>query len=65
MQRAYDALIKNGTWRSVEPSIGTKPIDCKWIYKHKYKEDGSLDGHKLRLVEKGYAQKEGVDYIET
>ena len=65
MQRKYDALIKNGTWRLVNPPIGTKPIGCRWIYKNKYKADGSLDKHKARLVAKGYAQKEGVDYTET
>ena len=51
----YDALIKNGTWRLVNPPIGTKVIGCKWIYNNKYKVDGSLDKHKVRLLEKGYA----------
>lgn len=62
MQREYDVLIKNGTWRLVNPPIGIKPIGCKWVYKNKYKVDGSLDKHKARLVAKGYAQKGGVDY---
>ena len=62
MQWEYGALIKNGTWRSMDPLIGTKPIGCKWIYKNEYKAHGSLEKHKERLVEKGYAQKEGVDY---
>ena len=65
MQREYYALIKNGTWRLVDPPIGTKPIGCKWIYKNKYKEYDSLDKHKARLLAKGYAQKEGVDYTKT
>lgn len=65
MQREYDVVIKNGTWRLVNPPIGTKPIGCKWVYKNKYKVDGSLDKHKARLVAKGYAKKEGVDYTET
>ena len=49
----------------MDPPIGTKPIGYKWIYKNTYKTNGSLDKHKVILVEKGYAQKEGVDYIET
>ena len=65
MQKEYDALIKNGTWRLVDPPIGIKPIACKWVYKIKCKIDGSLDKHRARLVEKGYEQKQGVDYRET
>eukprot|EP00253_Pinus_taeda_P017201 PITA_17201 len=64
MQKEYDALINNGTWKPIDPPLGTKPIGCKWVYKNKYKADGSLDKHKARLVAKGFAQKEGVDYEE-
>eukprot|EP00253_Pinus_taeda_P031218 PITA_31218 len=53
MQKVYDALIKNGTWKLVDPPLGTKPIGCKWVYKNKYKANGSLDKHKARLVAKG------------
>ena len=49
----------------MDPPIGVKPIRCKWVYKIKYKGDGSLDKNKARLVAKGYIQKEGVDYTET
>ena len=65
MQKEYDALINNGTWKLVDPPLGTKPIGYKWVYKNKYKVDGSLDKHKARLVEKVFAQKEGVNYEET
>eukprot|EP00253_Pinus_taeda_P018733 PITA_18733 len=65
MQKEYDALINNDTWKLVDPPLGTKPIGCKWVYKNKYKADSSLDKHKARLVEKGFAQKKGVDYEET
>ena len=61
----YDALINNGTWKLVDPPLGTKPSGCKWVYKKKYKADGSLEKHKSRLVAKGFSQKEGVDYEET
>eukprot|EP00253_Pinus_taeda_P025146 PITA_25146 len=53
MQKEYDSLIKNGTWKLVDPPLGTKPIGCKWDYKNKYKSDGSLENHKDRLVERG------------
>eukprot|EP00253_Pinus_taeda_P029479 PITA_29479 len=65
MKKEYDSLIKNGTWKLVDPPLGTKPIGYKWFYKNKYKVDGSLDKHKPRLVEKGFAQKEGVDYKDN
>ena len=59
MPKEYDALIKNGTWKLVDPPLGTNPIGYKWVYKNKYKDDGSLEKHKDRLVEKGFSQKEG------
>eukprot|EP00253_Pinus_taeda_P028105 PITA_28105 len=53
MQKEYDALIKYDTWKLVDPPLGTKPTGCKWVYKNKYKVDGSLDKHKAMLVVKG------------
>jgi len=50
MQKEYDPLIKNVTWKLVDPPLGTKPIDYKWVYKNKYKANGSLDKHKVMLV---------------
>jgi hypothetical protein len=55
MQKEYDALIKNGTWKLVDPPFGKKPIGCKWVFKNKYRSYGSLDKHKSRLMEKGFA----------
>eukprot|EP00253_Pinus_taeda_P012520 PITA_12520 len=65
MQKEYDSLIKNDTWKLVDPPLGTKPIGCKWVYKNKYKANCSLDKHNARLVAKCFARKEGVDYEET
>eukprot|EP00253_Pinus_taeda_P005835 PITA_05835 len=65
MQTKYDSLIKNGTWKLVDPPLVTKPIGYRWVYKNKYKVDGSLGKHKARLVAKGFAQKEEVDYEEN
>jgi len=65
MQKEFDALMKNGTWKLVDPPLPIKPIGCNGVFKNKYKADGSLDNHKAKLVAKGFAQKEGVNYEET
>eukprot|EP00253_Pinus_taeda_P032077 PITA_32077 len=44
---------------------GKKPISCKWMYKVKYKADGTLDKYKACLVARGFSQKEGINYEET
>jgi len=59
MQKEYDALIKNGTWKLVDPPLGTKPIGCKWVNKNKYKVDGSLDNTKLGLWQKILHRRKG------
>ena len=65
MQSEYDAVMKNQTWKIVDCPHDVKPIGCKWVYKIKYKANGDIDKYKERLVEKGFAQKEGIDYEET
>lgn len=47
------------------PPTGTKPIGVKWVYKTKINELGKLDKYMARLVVKGYAQREGIDYNEV
>eukprot|EP01018_Ginkgo_biloba_P038757 Gb_28556 [translate_table: standard] len=65
MQIEYNALLKNQTWHLVDLPQGKHAINCKWVYKTKFKVDGTIDKHKARLVTKGFAQIEGIDYEET
>jgi histone deacetylase 1/2 len=65
MYLEYNALVKNKTWHLVPPRKGINVIDCKWVWKIKYKADGSLDKYKGRLVAKGFKQRYGIDYEDT
>ncbi|KAA0057215.1 dual specificity protein phosphatase 12-like [Cucumis melo var. makuwa] len=59
------ALEKNKTSEICGIPKGHKLVGCKWVYTLKYKADGTLDGHKVRLVAKGCTQTYGVDFSET
>lgn len=68
-KRAIDdemhALEKNRTWDLVDLPTGVRPVPCKWVFKIKYGDDGSIDRYKARLVAKGCSQRQGYDYQET
>ena len=65
MKVKYDAQMKKKTQVLSKLPLGKKAIGCKWIFKVKYKLDGSLDKYKACIVAEGYAQDEGVYYEET
>jgi hypothetical protein len=65
MGAEFMALEKNRTWHLVPPKKGRNIIDCKWVYKIKSKQDGSLNRYKARLVAKGFKQRYGIDYVDT
>jgi hypothetical protein len=65
MATEHESLIKNQTWDLTALPPGKKPIGRKWVYKVKYKADGTLDKYIAQLVAKGFSQQEGIDYEET
>ena len=54
MNEELKALKWKNTWIIVTLPDGKKPVGCKWVYKIKYKPDGTIEMYKVRLVAKGY-----------
>ncbi|GKV51061.1 hypothetical protein SLEP1_g57737 [Rubroshorea leprosula] len=65
MKKEIDSIEKNNTWELVDKPKGKTPIGVKWVYRVKYKADGSVQKYKARLVAKGYVQEHGIDFLET
>lgn len=54
-----DAMGSNKTWSDTSLPSGKHSIGCRWIYKIKYKSNGTIERYKARLVAKGHTQQEG------
>ena len=59
------ALVDNGTWVIVDLPPDKHALSCKWVFKYKFRADGTLERPKSRLVVCGNSQVEGEDYEET
>jgi hypothetical protein len=65
MEEEFDALVANNTWDFVPRPIGYNVVTGKWIFKHKFNFDGSLERYKAPWVIRGFTQRSGIDYYET
>ena len=65
MKDEFDAFISNRTWKLVPGPHGVNVVRSMWLFKNKYKADGTLDRYKVRLVANGKRQRPGIDCDET
>ncbi|KAK3147062.1 hypothetical protein QOZ80_3BG0277590 [Eleusine coracana subsp. coracana] len=59
------SIEHNQTWSLVTLPAGQRAIGLKWVFKIKKDEHGNVTKHKVRLVAKGYVQRQGIDYEEV
>jgi hypothetical protein len=65
MDEELDQIEKNDTWELVPRPKNKNVISTKWVFRNKLNEGGQVTRKKARLVCKGYAQIEGINFEET
>jgi hypothetical protein len=55
MKEKTDALLRKKTWDLLPQPNDVKPISFKWVYKVRFKSDGSVERCKARLVACGFS----------
>ena len=65
MEEELEQIEKNNTWELVPRPNYKNVIGTKWIFKNKLNENEEVVRNKAKLVCKGYAQQEGIDFEET
>nr|GEW04994.1 hypothetical protein [Tanacetum cinerariifolium] len=65
MQEELHQFNQLDVWELVDIPLCKNIINMKWIWKNKREEENIVIRNKSRLVGKGYAQKEGIDFEES
>ena len=60
----YQSIMKNDVQDIVPKLENISVVSSKWIYKIKLDVDGSIEKYKTIFVDRGFSQKEGIDYEE-
>jgi len=64
MEVEMNSLQENITWELVNLPKGGKALQNKLVYRIKHEGDENMKRYKTRLVVKGCAQKEGIDFTK-
>nr|GFC14148.1 hypothetical protein [Tanacetum cinerariifolium] len=62
MQEELHHFDRLDVWELVDRPLCKNVINMKWLWKNKHDEENTIIRNKSRLMAKGYAQKEGVDF---
>lgn len=65
MEEEFSALLQNNTWELFPRPTQVNIVTGKWIFKHKFRADGSLERYKARWVLRGFTQRPGIDFDGT
>ncbi|GJW92771.1 retrovirus-related pol polyprotein from transposon TNT 1-94 [Tanacetum coccineum] len=65
MQEELYQFDRLRVWELVDEPFGKNVIKLKWLWKNKKDEDQTVIRNKARLVPKGYAHEEGIDFEES
>nr|GEU64458.1 retrovirus-related Pol polyprotein from transposon TNT 1-94 [Tanacetum cinerariifolium] len=65
MQDELHQFDRLDVWELVDRPLCKNVINMKWLWKNKRDEENTVIRNKSRLVAKGYAQKEGVNFKES
>nr|GEU62226.1 retrovirus-related Pol polyprotein from transposon TNT 1-94 [Tanacetum cinerariifolium] len=57
--------LTTSIWELVDKPFGKSIIKLKWLWKNKKDEDQTVIRNTARLLAKGYAQEEGIDFEES
>ena len=60
-----DSILSKNTWVLMDLPPDSNTIGCKWVFRRKYRTDGSIQTFKTRLMAKGFRQREGIDFFDT
>lgn len=69
-QKELHGILDNGTWEVTELPEGSHEVGGRWVNKHKWRINGSMEERavpicKVRYVAQGYTQQYGIDYDQT
>ncbi|GJW58930.1 retrovirus-related pol polyprotein from transposon TNT 1-94, partial [Tanacetum coccineum] len=64
-QEEFHQFDKLQVWELVDKPFGKNAIKLKWLWKNKKDDDQTVIRNKARIVAKGYAQEEGIDFEQS